>query len=502
MACCRYISLLIKVLGFLCCGNCMDVTMSDSNVTWEHANQVSGCRLAGLDETGKFNITNKHVLNQTGPLDAWIGVHVRSPQWVNITGCFHYNASFKNGIRNESIDISNDLNPVKACLGKCSSSEFAITKTTCYCLGGRTYTRGHSCPGHVCGHRNDSLCGNNTCVCGYRQFNPGNDLSNNGNCMTLTKNNNRYEFIPKHCSSNHTFVCSNTNQNNLVVYGTGNYGNWNNALAVCAHNKQLLSGLDKNNTDIFTTTRTVIQNNTSYWIGMYKLQRFDWRYNNIGHGQCPALHISSEKTLWKLRLRNCSTRLPVLCEQNDNNNFSKEPFSPDQTSSNLSLRTTPLSVTDIARSSSILLPIIGTSVTLVIAVVIIAVICLIKRHRERENERSDNSVSHKRENMSPKYDEIDVSQINAMCSDVLDNVGKTEANGSYTYNHLNSVRHVKDSVNDVYDHTGDFCSQYDSFGKEDIKDDQAYFEYDHIKTTSAHDGAACYSSYDTLEQLR
>ncbi|XP_033744263.1 uncharacterized protein LOC117330152 [Pecten maximus] len=442
MACCWLGPFVITVLGGLVCScDGMDVIISGSHVTWEHAKTMSGCKLAGLDRNGVLNINDITVLNQTGPAEAWIVAHVNPSQWIKITGCFKKKRNvFSKHFR---LNISNELNPVETCFSKCLSDVFALTKSGCYCLNNTTYDMSVPCPGHLCGQRNNSLCGSDTCLCRYKQVSPDPVIDNDGDCMTVRKNNNSYDFISQNCSSNHHFLCGDRNQKEInVYYGDNNNANWNRALFVCDHNGQVLLGLNDHSDQIHTRA-IQLQNNTSYWIGMFRFKRFYWGYSNLDQHQCVALHYNPDEAVWRLLLRNCSSHLPVLCDNYKENRPASSAVSFTSSSSRLtsdlntesslyttthggdisyvpnterSIHTTSHSgnITDTDSSSDVPLPpIIGATSGVILIVLITSVVCVMKHQRKG---RDEDSKHRECDSLSPNYINVDIYHKNTMYS--------------------------------------------------------------------------------------
>ncbi|XP_033743500.1 uncharacterized protein LOC117329595 [Pecten maximus] len=493
MACCWLGPFVITVLGGLVCScDGMDVIISGSHVTWEHAKTMSGCKLAGLDRNGVLNINDITVLNQTGPAGAWIGAHVNPSQWIKITGCFKKKRNvFSKHFR---LNISNELNPVETCFGKCLSDVFALTKSGCYCLNNTTDDTSVPCPGHLCGKQNNSLCGSDTCLCRYKQVSPDPVIDNDGDCMTVRKNKSSYDFISQDCLSNHTFLCSDRNQKEIIIYyGNNNNATWNHALFVCDHNGQVLLGLNDHSDQIHTRA-IQLQNNTSYWIGMFRLKRFYWGYSNLDQHQCVALHYNPDQAGWRLMLRNCSSNLPVLCDNNNENTPTSSAVSAIHTTSHSG------NITDTDSSSDVPLPpIIGATSGVIIIVLITSVACLIRRRRNENPKHSDRPNDAKE---SRHYVEVDAHHTNTLSSDVYYNSAcQIQPKFDHTYNHLHSVRRDDDKVDDLYDHTGNLRSEYDSLGRITFKGEQVECDYDHMKAISIFPGSVDTGNYDTVIQL-
>ncbi|OWF43986.1 hypothetical protein KP79_PYT01788 [Mizuhopecten yessoensis] len=470
MACFWLVPLVISVLGLVCRCEYINVTVSHTNATWENTKLVSGCKLVGLDRNRKLNPADIRVLNHTGPLDAWIGAQVQLSPWINITGCFLHDNSSVSRTEVYSVDISNVRSPVETCFDQCSSEEFAITATRCYCLHDVTSIRGKPCLGHTCGSRNNSLCGhNNQCMCRYKQLSTDPVLNKTGNCMTIRKISNNYIYTPENCSFGHTFVCTYTNKSKITVYDTNSIGSWTDALSLCHHNNQMLLGL---NTENIPKHNNKLQSIFSYWIGMFRFHHFNWGGFNVNNGQCVSIHIMpNAATSPELRLRNCSTTLPVICGQKSD--------------------VSTLSSSSPTSNGVPLPPIIGTVAGLVIIVLITSVVCLINR-RKRQNELNNNRTTEQRTESwhcaqvaIDAHSHIDAHH-NMSYSELSKNNGDPiQAEGDYIYNHLHSADRENERVKDLYHHTTDFRSEYDSLEKFNHgKDDQTDSEYDHIKVNS------------------
>ncbi|XP_069130924.1 uncharacterized protein [Argopecten irradians] len=497
MASVWFVFVLVNMAGLLYNCSGMEVTISDTNVTWEQATTYPGCKLAGMDREGLVNIDDIHLLNKTVSTDAWIGAHLNLTQWINITGCFEQNNNSMS--KYFSHDIFHESNPVESCFEKCLSNEFALTRTGCYCLNDTTYDRGSPCLGHVCGQHNSSLCGNNTCLCRYQTVNPHplNDID--GNCIAVRKRNSDFDYISQDCSFNNTLMCSLENQTNIQLYGNGNVRDWNSALKLCDHNNQLFLGLNKH-------TTITLKSNLTYWIGMFRLNRIMWGYSNASSQKCVAVDINTERLAMKLRLQNCSSCLPVLCEMNNtDNSFDTATTTSDTTTSiHTTLNGDEGNPNTSKCSSDVPLPpIIGSVSGVVITALITSIVCLMKRRSGQQNDDPNKFNSKIDANVSQAYIDIDMCHGNKMYSEVYEsNVCQIQPKVDHTYNHLHSMRRDDDAVNDVYNHLGGFESQYDTFGDDRFNDDdETGGDYDRMNDISVINASTDCGNYDTMARL-